>query len=198
MQSIFTLFISKRLIFKFCFIFPVAILLTACGSERDTPFNPGGSNNSSSAASIGASVAVREIYKYDEINPEQPTFVETTNKQIIIINTEDEFEYYWDIYKNGIAVPTDLDFDNIQVVILDLGNIGNCTQITSYRNIRANEYSGNTVLVNFNYRESGSSSSTSSSSSASSCANLEEKRPFYFYSVESRKKILIDENVSFE
>ncbi|MBK8188226.1 MAG: hypothetical protein IPK77_13780 [Cellvibrio sp.] len=179
-------------------IFFSALILSACGAERDTPFNPSGNTNSSSAASIGASVPVKEIYKYDEINPAQPVFIDFTNKQIVVASTEDEFEYYWDIYKNGVAIPTDLDFDKVQVVILDLGNIGNCTQITSYRNIRANEYSGNTVLVNFNYRESGSSSSTSSSSSASSCANLEEKRPFYFYSIESRKKILIDENVSFE
>jgi len=180
-----------------CFIFS-AILLTGCGSERDTPFNPSGSNNSSSAASIGASIIVKEIYRYDETNPAQPVFVDTTNKQIIVINTEDEFEYYWDIYKNGVAIPTDLDFDNIQVVILDLGNIGNCTQLTPYRNIRANQYSDNTVLVSFNYRETYSSTSSTSSSSASSCANLEEKRPFYFYSVESRKKILVEENVSFE
>jgi hypothetical protein len=184
--------------FKFVSIFLCVLMLSACGAERDTPFNPSGNTNSSSAASIGASVPVKEIYKYDEINPAQPAFVDFTNKQIVVAGTEDEFEYYWDIYKNGVAIPTDLDFEKIQVVILDLGNIGNCTQNTNYRNIRANEYSNNSVLVSFNYRESGSSASSTSSSSASSCADPEEKRPFYFYSIESRKKILIDENVSFE
>ncbi len=182
--------------FKYTVLFFSALLLTACGSERDTPFNPSG-GSSSSAASIGNTVIATEIYRYDEENPEQPAFIESTAKQIIVINTEDEFEYYWDIYKNGVALPTDLDFEEIQVVILDLGNIGNCTPLTQYRNIKANEYTNNTVLIRFNYRES-SSSSSSSSSTASSCDNLEEKRPFYFYSIESRKKILIDENVTYE
>lgn len=190
---------------KFCFIFSFTILITACGSERDTPFNPAGSNNSSSAASVGVTIDdVKEISRYDEIHPEHPTFIEkdNTTKQIHIINTETEFRTYWDIYKNGIALPTDLNFDNIQVVILDLGDVGNCTQTTNYRNIKAYEYTGNTVLVRFNYVEAYSNTSASaSSSSLSSCSDLNElakKRPFYFYSIESRKKILIEEKVTFE
>lgn len=178
-------------------------LLVACGAERDTPFNPDNNNNSSSAASLGASINVKEIYRYDETHPEQPIFLETTNKQIYIVNTEEEFEDYWNVYKNDTVMPTDLDFEKIQVVILDLGNIGNCPQTTNYRNVKAYEYSNNTTLVSFNFREAASNTSSfsSSSSSSSNCSDPDElakKRPFYFYSIESRKKILIEENVTYE
>lgn len=189
--------------FKFVSILFLSQLLIACGSERDTAFNPSGNNNSSSAASIGATVTVNEIYRFNETEPEQPEFLDVSAKQIHVITTEDEFEFYWDMYKQSDStMPTDLDFERMQVVVLDLGNIGTCTQITSYRNMRANEYSNNTVLVSFNYKEDQNTSATSSSSSSSSsCSDIDElakKRPFYFYSIESRKKLLIDENVTYE
>lgn len=188
---------------KFASIFFLVQLLVACGSERDTAFNPSGNNNSSSAASIGATVTVNEIYRFNETEPEQPEFLDVSTKQIHVITTEDEFEFYWDMYKQSDStIPTDLDFERMQVVVLDLGNIGTCSQITNYRNVRANEYSNNTVLVSFNYKENQNTSATSSSSSSSSsCSDVDElakKRPFYFYSIESRKKLLIDENVTYE
>lgn len=192
---------------KSVLIFFLTLWITACGSERDTPFNPN-TNNSSSAASIGASVEIKEFARYDEKNPQQPVFLETDgqlypSRQTFIIETEKDFEAYWDLYKNDTVIPTDLDFAEIQVVILDLGNIGNCPQKTTYRNAKAYEYSNNTVLVNFNFREANEESSSSSSSSSSSpeCTDpveLAKKRPFYFYSVATRKKILIKEEVIYE
>lgn len=175
----------------------LATLLQACGSERDTPFNPGGSS-SSSAASVGATIDMTQIYQFDEQNPAQPDFLETTQKQIIVMRDEDEFLYFWDAYHES-TTPFPVDFEKEQAVLLDLGNIGSCTEIVSYRSFKANEYSNDAVLVTFNYRNSNnaSSSSTSSSSSSSSCPDLNEKRPFYFYKVETRKKILINENMTF-
>lgn len=173
-----------------------AILLQACGSERDTPFNPGGSS-SSSAASVGATIPMTQIYQYDEQNPAQPEFLETTQKQIIVMRDEDEFLYFWDAYHES-TTPFAVDFEKEQVVLLDLGNTGNCTDAINYRNFKANDYSNDAVLVTFNYRNSNNASASStSSSSSSSCPDLDEKRPFYFYKVETRKKILINENMTF-
>lgn len=184
---------------KIMVLIGMAGLLQACGSERDTPFNPGGSS-SSSAASVGATIPMTQIYQYDEQNPEQPDFLETTQKQIIVMRDEDEFAYFWDAYHES-TTPFSVDFEKEQVVLLDLGNIGNCTEAINYRNYKANEYSNDAVLVSFNYRNSNSnasaSSSSSSSGSSSSCPDLHEKRPFYFYKVETRKKILIEENMTF-
>lgn len=173
-------------------------LLQACGSERDTAFNPGGSS-SSSAASVGATIPMTQIYQYDEQNPEQPSLLETTQKQIIVMRDEDEFAYFWDAYHES-TTPFSVDFEKEQVILLDLGNIGNCTETINYRNYKANEYSNDAVLVSFNYRNSNNSnlsSSSSSSGSSSSCPDLYKKRPFYFYKVETRKKILIEENMTF-
>jgi len=184
--------------FRFSCIFLLSSLITACGSERDTAFHPSGSTSSSSAASIGASVTMEQIFEYDEQNPAQPVYIHTTNKQIVVLNTVDEFETYWDNYHSSSG-PYSVDFDTEQVVLLDLGNIGNCTQAVTYRSFKANEYSNDATLVTFNYRgnsSSSSESSSSSSSSSSSCANPEAKRPFYFFKVTSRKKLLINEEIN--
>jgi hypothetical protein len=197
MQSIF-----KLLFFKRCFIFSAAILLTACGSERDTPFNPSG-GSSSSGASLGASIPMTVIYKYLEETPEQPASVETLQKQIAVIRDEDEFEIYWQTYYRNLE-PYSIDFENEQVVLLDLGNIGSCTSAVTYRSYKANEYSNDAVLVTFNYHTTNDSTSSQSSSSSSSsdpeCTDpvkLAKKRPYYFFKVETRKKILIDESLTF-
>jgi hypothetical protein len=182
--------------FKFSSILFISTLLAACGAERDTPFNPSGGTSSSSSIPIGATVTMTEIY---ESEAPQPSLVETASKQIVIIRTQDEFDYFWDTYANGQTF-NEIDFELGQVILLDLGNIGaNCTQLLTYRSNKANEFSDNTVRVVFSYRDtrnnSSNSSAANSSYSESSCANAENKRPFYFYYVESRKKIVVEEQV---
>jgi hypothetical protein len=190
--------------FKFCFILCSAIFLAACGSERDTPFNPSG-GSSSSGASLGASILMTQIYQYDDKNPAQPASIETLQKQIAVMRDEEEFEIYWQTYYRNLE-PYSIDFEKEQVVLLDLGNIGSCTQAVTYRSFKANEYTNDAVLVTFNYRTINDSTSSQSSSSSSSSSidpectdqvELAKKRPFYFFKVETRKKILIDESLTF-
>jgi hypothetical protein len=181
--------------FKFSFVLLISTLLAACGAERDTPFNPSGGTSSSSSIPVGATVTMTKIY---ESEAPQPTYFNTTNKQIITIRTQDEFDYFWDNYASGQTF-NEIDFELGQVILLDLGNIGTCTQLLTYRSNKANDFSNNTVRVVFSYRDtqnsSAQNSSANSSYSESSCANTENKRPFYFYYVESRKKIVVEEQV---
>ncbi len=180
---------------KFSFVLFISTLLAACGAERDTPFNPSGGTSSASSIPIGASVTMTEIYKSDA---PQPSLVDTASKQIVTIRTQEEFDYFWDTYANGQTF-SEIDFELGQVILLDLGNIGTCTQLLNYRSNKANKFSDNTVRVVFSYRDtrnnSSNSSAANSSYSESSCANIENKRPFYFYYVESRKKIVVEEQV---
>jgi hypothetical protein len=178
--------------FKFSFVLFITTLLAACGAERDTPFNPSGGTSSASSIAVGPDVDMELIHKSDA---RQPTFVETASKQIVIIRTQEEFDFFWDTYANGETYE-EIDFEIGQVILLDLGNIGTCTQLLNYRSNTANEYSDNTVRVFFSYRDTQNSSSTSSYSE-SSCANIEDKRPFYFFYVESRKKIVVEERVTY-
>lgn len=176
--------------FKSGFLFLICTLLAACGAERDTPFNPSSNTSSASSIPVGASVTMNLLYQSDA---PQPSFVETASKNITVIRTQEEFDYYWDTYANGQTF-NEIDFELGQVILLDLGNIGTCTQLLNYRSNKANDFSDNTVRVVFSFRDTQNSASASSFSE-SSCANIEDKRPFYFYYVESRKKIVVEEQV---
>lgn len=196
----FTIKIHPKLFFLF--LFTITFSLQGCGSERDTPFNPTNNSSNSGDPTLGASVEINLLVSGDD--PLLP-FADD-GRSIIVLRNETEFEQYLDAYTTAPITGSYPDFTQGQVLLIDEGLQDTCTQKLSFRSIRANKYSTNSVKVTIDYRDqdspnSSSSNSASSVSSASSssagplnCTDVAgEVRSFRFYFIESRARIMVDD-----
>lgn len=198
------------------FLFTITVLLQGCGAERDTGFNP--TPSSSNSSSLGAEMTVTTVYTGESPqNPYEPD--SSDHKQIIIIRSVDELDAYWDAYNppENFTLTSD-DFEKGQVILYDQGNIGVCIQKLVFNtSIKAFDYTSNSAKVVFKFRDidkpsssskssnSSSSDSSSSTDSSASSSNYSEptcddptvKRPYGFYYVPTRKKLLIEEQSAY-
>lgn len=193
-------------------------LLQGCGAERDTPFNGGNSNSSSSSLGTKISDVINIINELDEDNVDErtePSALDSTSKRLVAIRNDEEMESYWDDYINDLrweedTTNMDIDFEVGQVLLIDQGELGDCDKLISIRDVDAYDHSPNTVKVVIKYRDSGKSSSSSSSSSSSESSSSssssysepdcpvnqsESNQPFRFYFIPSRKVMVFQEDI---
>lgn len=197
----FTFIKTSSTVLLFCLL---GALLQGCGAERDTPFNPDTSNSSSSLGSnISGVQSLRE--------GTNPTAAYGESKQLIAIRDQEQMNLYWDDYVSDTDWDDDVvDFETGQVLLIDRGNIGNCSRLIDVQNVKAYDHSSNTVKVVIKYTDSGttsnsSSSSSSSESSSSSSSSFSEpsctldpsnpNQPFRFYFIPSRKVMVFQEDI---
>ena len=169
------------------------LLLQACGGQRDEPFDSG---SSASSSSRGASVTIRQLKKGDDPLEEVPV----EGAQVRILD-EDTFNTYWDKYTNDIS--EEIDFSKGQVLLLDYGKKQSCNHKLTLRSFAAYQESVNSVAVVLNYRDvdassksSASSAVSSSSVSSSSCSGTLETQPYYFFYIETRNAVILEENAN--
>jgi len=170
-------------------------LLPSCGGERDTAFNPG-TSNSSSSSSLGTSLSGQErLYSGNT-----PVYTpEDTNKKLIAIRDAAEMDELWATYAS--ADPWDADvvnFDEGQVLLIDRGQLGQCESLIDVKSVAVYDYTANTVKVVIKYGDSGNSSSSSSSSySEPNCDKSLStvNQPFRFYYIPSRKVMVFQEDI---
>lgn len=179
--------INVQKVFSISAIVLSGLLLQACGGQRDESFD----GNSSSSSSRGASVSIKQLGKGDD----PITDVAEEGIQTKILDS-DTFETYWDKYTDDTH--ESVDFDKGQVLLVDLGNKSTCDRKITLKTYAAYQESVNSVVVELTYKDADKSSTSSSSSSASSssCSSTLETQPYYFFYIETRDTIIVDENVN--
>jgi hypothetical protein len=175
-----TKFVSKQLntlgALLFCAL--ASVLLQGCGAERTTPFDP---DNSSSSSSQAVSVDVAQIL----VGTEPHTDIDHKEKNLNVMRDEDEYVKIGDYY-----VSTGLDeqnFDDGQVVLIDMGDTDGCKQHLTFSSLTAKEAGDDSVKVVIKYNEVAAGTSNCSSTNT---------RPFYFYYVRSRGALVFEENIN--
>lgn len=163
-----------------------ALLLQACGGQRDEPFN---GSTSSSSSSRGAAVTITQLGK----GTEPVTDVSEDGVQMHL-RDEELFETYWDNYSNDSHQA--VDFDKGQVLLVDLGKRRSCDHKITFKTYAAYQDTPNSVQVLLTYKDVDSSSSSSTSSSSSSCAIATEIQPYYFFYIETRDEVLVVEDAN--
>lgn len=181
------------------------VLLQGCGSERDTPFNPGGTSSSSSS-SLGTSIT-----GFDRLRSgtKPITTPADLNKKLIAIRDEADMDQYWAAYV-GFAQGDEWDKDKVdfelgQVLLIDRGQLGQCDDIISFDRLQLYDHTEHTVKAIIRFNETGRSSASSTSSSGSSSSYVEQdcdkglgtiNQPFVFYYIPSRKVLVFQENIN--
>ncbi|HWV15347.1 MAG TPA: hypothetical protein VN030_07925 [Cellvibrio sp.] len=178
-----------------------AIFLQACGGQREAPFDPDGTNNSSSR---GSEIEVKEL-----TTGTSPVGSVVESSKLIVISDEGTYQNYWASY-TGTGTPKTVDWVNYQVLLADLGETTSCDIKSRISNINAYKYSDTKVQVIIDYgtstaetsssNSSNSSSSTSnasssSSSAASSCGNANLIQRYYFFTIKTRSELFIEDKV---
>lgn len=177
------------------------LFLQACGGQREAPFDPDGTNNSSSR---GSSIELKELK-----TATAPVGVVGDSFKLIAISDEGTYQNYWASY-TGSGTPETVDWVNYQVLLADLGKTTSCDIKSRISDINAYKYSDTKVQVIIDYgtstavasssnssnsSSSTSSSSSSSSSAASSCGNANLIQRYYFFAIKTRSELFFEDKV---
>ena len=137
----------------------------------------------------------------------------STTKRLVAIRDFEQMNSYWDEYINDLEWTTEekIDLETGQVLLIDLGELGDCSKLINIQNVSAYDHSPNTVKVVIKYSDAGKTSSSSSQSSVSSSSESsssssysepncevnpgEPNHPFRFYFIPSRKVMVFQEDI---
>ena len=150
------------------------MLVQACGGERTAPYNPVTSSSSSSGAKVTTSIISQ--------GTATAVALDYSDKSLQVMRNENDFYGISNGYVNVNLPPP--NFTNGQVVLLDLGAQDSCKQRLDFNSIRAEEAGVESVKVIISYRER-----TATPTGCTSALT----RPFYFYYVESRGTLIVEE-----
>jgi hypothetical protein len=153
-----------------------ATFLQGCGAERTTPFNPDLSSSSSSAAAVNTQTITQ--------GTTTSRVLDHKDKRLQVMRNRDD---YYDI--TGGYVNFNLpeqDFDNGQVVLLDLGEQDSCKQHLEFNSLRAEDAGTEGVKVVVSYRQIAAVTT--------GCTSV-ITRPYYLYHVQSRDVLIFGETV---
>ncbi|MDO6748114.1 hypothetical protein [Gilvimarinus sp. 1_MG-2023] len=161
----------------------LALLASACGAERDEPFDPGVTDDDDETVE---SISVRRV-----ISDEQPLLAIDGQKQLLVLRDEDNYFLFLDRYTDQ-ALAFDPDFDEGQVVLIDMGDRddNNCDYALELQSVSAQVIDDDAAQVNVDYAPL--SVDTSEACPEEDALSI---RPFYFYFVETRSELVIHETV---
>jgi hypothetical protein len=153
-----------------------AIFLQGCGAERTTPYNPVASSSSSSAIAVSTQTITQ--------GTTNSVLLDYSNKRLQVMRNSDDYYDITDYYENT-GFPAQ-NFDNGQVVLIDLGEQDSCKQRLEFSSLRAEEAGAEGVKVVVSYRALAAVSTT--------CTSV-ITRPYYLYYVESRDALIFSESI---
>lgn len=178
--------IKIQKLFSLAIIIVSAVLLQACGGQRDEPFN------ASSSSSQGSSIPVKKILAGDQ--PDGVTEVEV-DPALVTITDAARLKFYWEKYSTT-PVSTVPNFDKGQVLLLDLGQKAACDRKSTYTSIKAYQKTSGVVVVQYFMKKIGSSSSSSATATTRVCDDETLSQPFYFFYIESLDLLEVIEEVN--
>ncbi len=152
------------------------ILLQGCGGERTTPYNPSSSSSSSSAAAVNTQTITQGTSTRIELDH--------SDKRLQVMRNRDDYYDITDYYVND-NLP-EQNFDNGQVVLIDLGEQDSCKQRLEFSSLRAEEAGSEGVKVVISYRALAAVSTA--------CTSV-KTRPYYVYWVQSRDTLIFGETI---
>ncbi len=164
---------SSQIKFGFIVVL-VGLLLQGCGGERTTPYNPSSSSSSSSATKVVAELITQGTNTLRDIDYKE--------KSLHVMRDSKEFFNFVDKYTNLNPEPP--NFNSGQVVLVDMGNQESCKKRLEFNSLRAEEAGDDSVKVVVTYREIAAIS-----------GDCVISRPFYFYYIESRGHLIVEESV---
>jgi hypothetical protein len=153
-----------------------AAFLQGCGAERTTPFNPDLSSSSSSAAAVTTQL-IRQGTATSMV-------LDYSDKRLQVMREDDEYYDLTDYYDTS-GWPSQ-NFDNGQVVLIDLGEQDSCKQRLEFSSLRAEDAGTEGVKVVVGYRALAAVSTA--------CTSV-KTRPYYIYYVESRDALIFGETI---
>lgn len=153
-----------------------AAFLQGCGAERTTPFNPDLSSSSSSAAAVNTQAITQGTSTRIELDH--------SDKRLQVMRNRDDYYDITDYYVND-NLP-EQNFDNGQVVLVDLGEQDSCKQRLEFSSLRAEDAGAEGVKVVVSYR---------ALAAVSTACNSVKTRPYYVYYVESRDELIFGETI---
>ena len=153
-----------------------AAFLQGCGAERTTPFNPDVSSSSSSAAAINTQTITQ--------GTSTPIGLDHSDKRLQVMRNSDDYDDITNYYVN-VNLP-EQNFDNGQVVLIDLGEQDSCKQRLEFSSLRAEDAGTEAVKVVVSYRQIAAVTTA--------CTPV-ITRPYYVYYVQSRDVLIFGETV---
>lgn len=161
------------------------LLLSACGAERDEPFDPGTDEDTDEETAERLSVS-------RILRGEQTLLAIDGQKQTHVFSNEDDYFLFLDRYSDTLPA-NEPDFETGQVILVDLGERedSNCDYHLDLNSITAEVIDDDTGLVTLNF-----SAPTVDTSDACPLEDPSTHRPWYFYFVETRRSLLIEESLA--
>ena len=153
-----------------------AVFLQGCGAERTTPFNP----DISSSSSSGAAVSIQLIRQGTSTS----IGLDHSDKRLQVFRNENDYYGITDDYDNS-GLPAQ-NFDNGQVVLIDLGEQDSCKQRLEFSSLRAEEAGAEGVKVVISYR---------ALAAVGTACTPTITRPYYLYHVQSRDALIFSEAI---
>lgn len=152
---------------------------SSSSSSSSSSLSSSSSSNSSSASA--SSVAHSLLWSGNQTN----SVIDKKEKNVQIIRTSEGFHSLANAYVNqNLEEP---NFERGQVILVDDGEIDSCAAHLEFTStLSATELSNNTVRVALRYVEKPKLEKCSSSFS----------RPFYFYYLNTRKEVVIEEKLN--
>ncbi len=152
------------------------LVLQGCGGERTTPFNPDLSSSSSSAAAVTTQL-IRQGTATSMV-------LDYSDKRLQVMREDDEYYDLTDYYDTS-GWPSQ-NFDNGQVVLIDLGEQDSCKQRLEFSSLRAEDAGTEGVKVVVSYRQIAAVTT--------GCTSV-VTRPYYLYYVQSRDVLIFGETI---
>lgn len=163
-------------------LFAALISLNGCGGSRAEPFDPGDGDDDNDGPVVNVNVTLLT-------SGNDPILAADGNKRLQVMTTEDEYFDLLDQYTNEIV--GEPDFNNGQVLLYDAGFIDDnpCAHKLLFRRASAQEDGENAVKVIIEYEDFEPESGNRCSE------QIIATRPFRFFYIESRDKLIISERL---
>lgn len=163
-------------------LFAGLISLNSCGGSRDEPFDPGDGDEEDNGPVVNVSVTLLT-------SGNDPILAADGNKRLQVMTTEEEYFDLLDQYTNEMV--GEADFSNGQVLLYDAGFIDDnpCAHKLIFRRASAQESGDNAVKVVIEYEDYQPRSDNTCTQ------QVIASRPFRFFYIESRDKIIIAEKL---
>ena len=158
------------------------ISLNSCGGSRDEPFDPGDGDDEDNGPVVNVSVTLLT-------SGNDPILAADGNKRLQVMTTEEEYFDLLDQYTNEMV--GEADFNNGQVLLYDAGFIDDnpCAHKLIFRRASAQESGDNAVKVVIEYEDYQPRDDNTCTQ------QVVTSRPFRFFYIESRDKIIISEKL---
>lgn len=152
-------------------------LIAGCGAERDTAFNPD-TDTEETGDLVDSSLIEAGNQKETNI------LLDEDNRRLQVIKNENDFSALLDSY--SLTNFDEPDFENGQVVLIDMGETDSCEERLTFSSLKAYETGDKGVKVVITYNEQAAATSDCTSSVT---------RPYRVHYIESTGSLVFEESM---